>query len=115
MLIVLIVILGLAPPLLSLLVMRQLNQRTTQQLRAVMQRSAERRFAIGLPSGRSPERASSGASHPADHRYVEGIGYMIGDLTCQFNARSSYLRCAVNPMGDCKLCAQYQARPIADD
>jgi Family of unknown function (DUF6464) len=104
-LIALIIILGLAPPVLSLWILRQANQRTAQQLRATMRRSAERRFAPGLPS----EIAAHGQL-PADYRYVEGLGYMIGDLSCQFNARSKYLRCAVNPMGDCKTCSQYQAR-----
>jgi len=116
----LIVILGLTPPVLSLWVMRLAKQRTTQQLRAAMQRSTERRFAPGLPSGNSLGSSSfdqnrpSGSPdlRPADHRYVEGVGYMIGDLSCQFNARSSYLRCAVNPMGDCKTCSQYQPRTL---
>jgi len=31
--------------------------------------------------------------------YLEGVGYLIGDISCQFNARSGYLRCAVNPQG----------------
>ena len=114
----LIVILGLTPPVLSLWVMRLAKQRTTQQLRAAMQRSAAGRFAPGLPSGNSlgnsfenqlPDLANQ---RSADHRYVEGVGYMIGDLSCQFNARSSYLRCAVNPMGDCKTCSQYQSRTL---
>lgn len=45
-----------------------------------------------------------------DHQYVEGIGYIIGDFTCQFNARSSHIRCAVNPTGPCEGCSQYQPR-----
>jgi hypothetical protein len=114
----LIVILGLTPPVLSLWMMRLAKQRTTQQLRAAMHRSAAGRFAPGLPSGNSwgnsfenqlPDLVNQ---RPADHRYVEGVGYMIGDLSCQFNARSSYLRCAVNPMGDCKTCSQYQSRTL---
>jgi hypothetical protein len=47
---------------------------------------------------------------PPEYQYVEGIGYMIGDLTCQFNARSSYIRCAVNPIGPCQDCSHYQAK-----
>jgi len=98
--------------------MRLAKQRTAQQLRAAMRRSAERRFAPGLPSGISRETSLGNRlpdPRPADHRYVEGVGYMIGDLSCQFNARSSYLRCAVNPMGDCKTCSQYQAMPSEGD
>ncbi len=36
------------------------------------------------------------------------FGPLIGDLTCQFNAQSAYLRCAVNPMGPCEGCPHYQ-------
>jgi len=36
--------------------------------------------------------------------YLEGVGYLIG-ISCQFNARSSYLRCAVNPQGPCQVAA----------
>jgi hypothetical protein len=44
-----------------------------------------------------------------DYRYVEGLGYMVGDITCQFNARSPYLRCTVNPSGPCKECPHYES------
>ncbi|ASC73948.1 hypothetical protein XM38_049220 [Halomicronema hongdechloris C2206] len=43
--------------------------------------------------------------------YVEGAGYIIGDATCQLNARSPYLRCAVNPSGPCDGCSSYQSQP----
>jgi hypothetical protein len=35
------------------------------------------------------------------------MGYMIGDITCDLNARSPYLRCAMNPMGPCDGCSTY--------
>jgi hypothetical protein len=37
--------------------------------------------------------------------------YFIGDTSCQFNAHSPLLRCAVNPDGPCQACPHYQ--PIA--
>ncbi|MGB3136551.1 MAG: DUF6464 family protein [Nodosilinea sp.] len=43
----------------------------------------------------------------ADLHYVDGMGYMLGDITCDLNARSPYLRCAVNPMGPCDGCGAY--------
>ncbi|MBW4483987.1 MAG: hypothetical protein KME14_15720 [Tildeniella torsiva UHER 1998/13D] len=43
----------------------------------------------------------------ADMHYIEGMGYMIGDITCDLNARSPYLRCATNPMGPCDGCSAY--------
>lgn len=42
-----------------------------------------------------------------DPHYVEGVGYMIGDITCDLNARSPHLRCAVNPVGPCDGCREY--------
>lgn len=42
-----------------------------------------------------------------DMHYVDGMGYMIGDITCDLNARTPYLRCAVNPMGPCDGCSAY--------
>lgn len=44
-----------------------------------------------------------------DLNYVEGLGYIVGDFTCQMNARSPYLRCAVNPCGPCDGCQLYEA------
>lgn len=43
----------------------------------------------------------------ADLHYIDGMGYMIGDITCDLNARSPYLRCATNPMGPCDGCSAY--------
>lgn len=39
----------------------------------------------------------------------------IGDTTCVNNARSKYLKCAVNPMGDCEVCEHYESdRPVKE-
>lgn len=45
-----------------------------------------------------------------DIHYVDGMGYMIGDITCDLNARSPYLRCAINPMGPCDGCSAYEPK-----
>lgn len=37
-------------------------------------------------------------------------GGILGDPSCQFNARSPLLRCAVNPLGPCQGCPHY--RPV---
>ncbi|WP_413165714.1 DUF6464 family protein [Capilliphycus salinus ALCB114379] len=52
---------------------------------------------------------------PPDAQYVEGVGYLIGDLSCQYNARSSYIRCAVNPSGPCEDCRFYQAKSLSQE
>jgi Family of unknown function (DUF6464) len=49
-------------------------------------------------------------SRDPEEQYVEGVGYVIGDLTCSFNARSPYIRCAVNPDGLCQDCRHYHNR-----
>jgi hypothetical protein len=63
--------------------------------------------ARNLPTGRLYR------SHPyleaMDYHYVEGLGYMVGDITCQFNARSPYLRCTLNPSGPCQKCPHYES------
>ncbi|MBF2063720.1 MAG: hypothetical protein IGS39_04730 [Calothrix sp. C42_A2020_038] len=48
-----------------------------------------------------------------DRYYLEGVGYLIGDISCQYNARSGYIRCAVNPTGPCEGCRFYQPREVS--
>jgi hypothetical protein len=43
-------------------------------------------------------------------RSFEATRYFIGDTTCQYNAHSPYMRCAVNPSGPCKNCSHYQQK-----
>lgn len=51
-----------------------------------------------------------------DLHYVEGVGYVIGDLSCRYNAVSSQLRCAVNPQGPCSDCSSYESKfPMSTD
>ncbi|MCH2049391.1 MAG: DUF6464 family protein [Trichodesmium sp. ALOHA_ZT_67] len=57
-------------------------------------------------------REITAISSQPEQEYIEGVGYIIGDLTCKFNARSSYIRCAVNPIGPCKGCGHYQSIDI---
>ncbi|MFM7528529.1 MAG: DUF6464 family protein [Nodosilinea sp.] len=45
-----------------------------------------------------------------DLHYVDGLGYMIGDITCDLNAHSPYLRCAINPIGPCDGCQAYSPK-----
>jgi hypothetical protein len=34
--------------------------------------------------------------------------WVLGDITCRYNARSELVRCAVNPMGSCSQCSFYE-------
>jgi len=88
--VILIFAISLALPLLSIWLLRKAEARSRAALRAAIEASAFR-----------PLR-------PPEGQYLEVSGYLIGDSTCQFNARSAYIRCAVNPSGPCKECPYYQ-------
>jgi Family of unknown function (DUF6464) len=47
-----------------------------------------------------------------EEQYVEGVGYIIGDASCKYNAHSPYMRCAINPGGLCEGCRDYHAQSI---
>ncbi|EHC12165.1 hypothetical protein FJSC11DRAFT_2807 [Fischerella thermalis JSC-11] len=70
-------------------------------------RSHLRRVARNFP--REPIPVDS-RPEPSDRYYLEGVGYLIGDISCRYNARSGYLRCAVNPSGPCEGCRYYEAK-----
>lgn len=42
------------------------------------------------------------------------MGY-LGDTSCQFNAHSPFIRCAVNPSGPCQNCTYYETSPHLAD
>lgn len=90
---------GLMPSLFSLWMMRRSEAQTQAKLRQAM-------------SVTTRVRAQRLYTTPqlSDRYYLEGVGYLIGDISCRFNARSGYLRCAVNPQGPCQGCRHYQGR-----
>jgi hypothetical protein len=63
---------------------------------------------LTITDSRSNHRFYKRISKDPEEQYVEGIGYVIGDLSCSYNARSPYIRCAVNPDGLCQDCRHYQ-------
>ncbi len=93
---ILVFVLGLTPPVLSIWVMQKAKERAQARLREAMQ----------TPVVRVMQRNQL----PTDRYYLEGVGYLIGDISCQFNARSAYIRCAVNPSGPCDTCRHYEPR-----
>ena len=48
------------------------------------------------------------AQRPEEKTLVEGR-WVIGDATCNYNALSEIIRCAVNPAGPCKSCRFYES------
>ncbi|HEY9906592.1 MAG TPA: DUF6464 family protein [Thermosynechococcaceae cyanobacterium] len=95
---VLILTIALVPGLLSLLGVRRESARAQRRLRAAMSAATAQSF------------QQLHYSLNADYEYLEGQGYLLGDITCRFNARSPHLRCAVNPSGSCKECPHYEIR-----
>lgn len=91
---ILVFVLGLTPPVLSIWVMQRAKERTQARLRTASQTSVVRVLETN--------------QLPTDRYYLEGVGYLIGDISCQFNARSAYIRCAVNPSGPCEACRYYE-------
>ncbi|MGD1712985.1 DUF6464 family protein [Dapis sp. BLCC M172] len=96
--ILVIFLIGIAPCLVSLWIIHKFKARTRDRLNSA-------RLAVNY-------REITGLSSQPEQRYIEGVGYIIGDITCKFNARSSQVRCAVNPLGPCKGCRDYQSIDI---
>ncbi|MGB3509658.1 MAG: DUF6464 family protein [Microcoleaceae cyanobacterium] len=96
--ILLVFFIGMTPWLISLWILYKTEARTRERLRAA-------RLSVGSI------RIGSTSNQP-EEQYIQGVGYIIGDLTCKFNARSPVIRCAVNPMGPCKDCSHYESRDI---
>lgn len=42
-----------------------------------------------------------------DYYVIDDPMPLIGDQTCAYNAKSAYLRCAMNPCGPCEGCPDY--------
>ena len=92
---------GLMPPLLSVWMMRRTSSRTRANLREAMTIAPVRQGRCTTPLF-------------PDRYYLEGVGYLIGDISCRFNTRSGYLRCAVNPQGPCQGCRYYDPLEISE-
>ncbi len=97
----LVIAVGFLPSLISLWVIRKTHARSRLRLRQT---------AMNFPGvqGRQNVRSVEG-----DRYYLEGVGYLIGDISCKFNARSGYMRCAVNPDGPCNGCRHYEPKGFA--
>lgn len=92
----LITAVGFLPSLFSVWMIRknQMQRETQARLATMNHRRRLRESSLGL----------------SDRYYLEGVGYLIGDISCRYNAKSGYVRCAVNPSGPCQDCRYYEAR-----
>lgn len=108
MLIVLVIIaIGLSPAVISVLLGKYSRQQVQQSLHLASDAAVNERLR------RWPERSDVrvlARSHHPDEHYVDGMGFVIGDITCQLNARSAFIRCAPNPLGPCEDCREYEGK-----
>ncbi len=96
----LVIAIGFLPSLISLWVIRKTHLQTRSQLRQA---------ALNLSGARVRQNLQP---HESDRYYLEGVGYLIGDISCKFNAQSGYIRCAINPSGPCQSCRHYETREL---
>ncbi len=89
--IVLIFTVGIIPSLISVWVIRQAQADINDRL----QRAISRASRAWVPDDSAPDLPPK-------------PWQIIGDRTCQFNAHSAYIRCAVNPAGSCQGCRHYE-------
>lgn len=54
------------------------------------------------------------AQHPEEKTWVEGR-WIVGDVTCLYNACNELVRCAVNPAGPCAGCRHYEKKRTKDE
>ena len=95
--VVFLILIGLLPPALSVWATYRAERRVVD------------RFDLAIESAHYPAISPWRQRDPDEH-YIDGIGLVIGDITCQLNARSPHIRCAVNPMGPCDGCRSYEGR-----
>jgi Family of unknown function (DUF6464) len=103
-----VIAVGFLPSLFSLWVIRKNRLRTHLRLR----QAAMNPRTQGRQNSRT-EIGDSLSSPLRDRYYLDGVGYLIGDISCQYNARSGHIRCAVNPTGPCEGCRYYESRKMS--
>ena len=98
----LVIAIGFLPSVLSLWVIRKAHIRARSRLRRLSMNfsAVQRRYNL--------------ISEENDRYYLEGVGFLIGDISCRYNARSAHIRCAINPSGPCKGCRDYEPRELSD-
>ncbi|MDZ8053908.1 MAG: DUF6464 family protein [Aulosira sp. ZfuVER01] len=104
-----VIVIGCLPSLFSLWVIRKTHLRTRLRMR-----QAAMNF-TGVRSRQTIRPADGDACGNSfgERYYLEGVGYLVGDISCKFNARSGYIRCAVNPDGPCQGCRHYEPKELA--
>lgn len=104
----LILLLSILPSLVYLAIFRKAKERWQMRLR--------RAQILTTYSDRHRESFRNNAYYYDRESYIISdrrrpiTKYFIGDTTCANNARSPYIRCAINPSGPCDDCSHYEKR-----
>ncbi|HEY9695760.1 MAG TPA: DUF6464 family protein [Trichocoleus sp.] len=75
---------------------------------AVLERSHRYQFRSGKYRLQKIALYVQSAQRPAERTEMNGY-WVVGDASCEFNARSELVRCAVNPTGPCAGCKYYES------
>ncbi|MEM6423840.1 MAG: DUF6464 family protein [Cyanobacteria bacterium P01_C01_bin.73] len=92
--VLMIFVVGFSPAIVSLLISRRNQAQTLAQFAAAREAVSRR-------------NVSAIALRLSEVTAIEGSRAVIGDVGCRWNARSPYLRCAVNPCGPCDDCPHF--------
>jgi hypothetical protein len=94
--ILIILVLSLLPALISIVLLRKAKQRWQIRLRR----------ARTMTIYRQPIPLQENNVEPEE----ENLYHFIGNLDCRYNARSPFIRCAVNPSGPCENCPHFETK-----
>lgn len=100
----LILLLSTLPSLVYLLIFRRAKERWQMRLRRAQILTTYQ------PQSRTRYNFDYDESYLITDRRRSATKYFIGDTTCVNNARSPYIRCAINPSGPCEDCSHYEKR-----
>ncbi|BAY22300.1 hypothetical protein NIES2100_20630 [Calothrix sp. NIES-2100] len=104
-----VIVIGFLPSLFSLWIIRKTHLRTRLRMRQAAMNMSGMRVRQNLSQVQGD---ATGITY-GERYYLEGVGYLVGDISCKFNARSGYIRCAVNPNGPCQGCRHYEPKELA--
>ncbi|QLE42232.1 hypothetical protein FD723_18605 [Nostoc sp. C052] len=83
------------------------NRRLVQTLDYLSRNRAEVESADSCLRSLAEAGISTAEAIEACSRHSEPRG-CVGDASCRWNARSPYIRCAINPSGECQGCKHYE-------
>lgn len=94
--IIVIFILAIIPALVGFWIIRRSKRRFQARIRRIRHRAYHQAIT-----------SESSEHYPM---LTERYDRFIGEVSCQYNARSPHLRCAINPSGPCEGCPHYKPR-----